>query len=670
MDTGRAFAEHKEVPGGEMRYIVKNRMTVLSICVFLTALVGGAGAQINISNSPSSFSTCPRLAVDSSGNVHAIWAEFYSMNGGYPTSGDAFYAKYNIATKQWSAPLNLSNSGQCFSGEWYCVGIDADASGNVYAIYIDGPSLKLRILSNGSWSSPFNVATAGGGSLESARIAVTAGGDIFAVCCYYPGVYSRARIGGVWESVASLTYPGTVSKFPEISVGTNQVYCVFMDNHYTPSYYTAVYVQRAVTYGAAWSSSQRMTNAATWEEHPAVRVDANDVAHVIYTPYYESNASRDVRYVEGTSSGFSAPLVLGTTGNVHYPSLAVRGTNVYACWQSSGVHYRNRVAGAWAAESAVPNAYCNSLTDVAASPCQDKLYYVWDTWAGDIYFSELAGPGSVPAPSFDTYNSKLYAAIQSDADHGIYYSSMDASLYWYPWVRVPNGATSDKPALAGFNSRLYLTVKGNGNNSIWYNSTDQTDTWAGWTQLSGATPSAPSLAEYLNRLILVVRGENSQIYCRSMDASQYWQSWVRVPNGGTNDKPAVAGFNSRLYLMVKGNGNNSIWYNSADQTDTWAGWTRLSGATPSAPSLAEYLNRLFLVVRGENNQIYCRSMDTSGTWTSWSVVPGQTTSGAPEVAVFNGVLYIVIKGPTGEVLYWNSTIDGVNWSGWSILYGG
>ena len=380
-----------------MKFLTKNKLSFVFFSLILMGSASWAPAQTNISNSPAWFSSCPRLAVDPAGNVHAVWVEFYTMAGAYPTSGDAYYSKYSIATRQWSAPVNLSNSGQCYTGEWYAVGIDADASGNVYVVYIDRPKIQLRILSGGSWGAPFEVGSSPSTDIDSARVAVDASGNIFISWCDsgYRVVYSRARVGGVWEQTATLTFPGTFSKFPEISVGANQVYCVFMDNHFTPTFYTAVYVRRATTLGAAWSSSQRMTTADNWEEHPAVRVDANDVAHVVFTPYYESNASRDVRYVEGTSSGFSAPLVLGNIGGVHYPSLAVRGTNVFACWQSWGVHYRNRVGGTWAAESAVPNLPCYALTDVAASPAQDMIYYASDSSSGEIYFSELPGPGPI-----------------------------------------------------------------------------------------------------------------------------------------------------------------------------------------------------------------------------------------------------------------------------------
>jgi hypothetical protein len=104
------------------------------------------------------------------------------MNGLYPSSGDAFYSKFNIATQQWSAPVYLSNTGHCFSGEWYVVGIDSDPLGNVYVVYVDGPTIKLRILSAGAWSAPFVVGSAPG-EVDSTRIAVDAQGNIF-VCLF------------------------------------------------------------------------------------------------------------------------------------------------------------------------------------------------------------------------------------------------------------------------------------------------------------------------------------------------------------------------------------------------------------------------------------------------------------------------------------------------------
>jgi hypothetical protein len=444
-----------------MRTMSKNWLFILAFWIILFGLPVGANAQTNISNSPGWWSTCPRLTVDPAGNIHVVWAEFFTMSGAYPNSGDAFYSKYNIATKQWSSPINLSNSGQCYSGEWYVVGIDSDPSGNIYIVYLDRPKVKLRILSAAGWSAPFEVGSSPSTDIDSARVAVDAQGNIFVSWCDsgYRVVYSRARVGGTWENVATLTYPGTVSKFPEISVGPNLVYCVFMDNHYISYQYNAVYVYRARTLGATWSSSQRMTSSADSEEHPAVKVDANDIAHVVYTPYFD-NGSRIVRYVEGTINGFSAPLNLGTQGGDHFPALYERGTNIYTSWQSYGVHYRNRVEGAWKGESAVPNSSgIYALSDVATSPTQDKIYYVWDNVSGgscEIYFTSLQGPGPFAPPGTPLI---LSGTVRTPAGNGLANVTM-AGLPTNP-VTSASGAYSDT-VYAGWAGTVTPTLAGAG----------------------------------------------------------------------------------------------------------------------------------------------------------------------------------------------------------------
>ena len=365
----------------------------------LVGLAGWAAGQTNISNSPNWTSTCPRITVDPVGNAHVVWAEFYSMNGPYPSSGDAYYAKLNAATQQWSAPLNLSNSGLCFSGEWYVVGIDSDPAGNVYVVYVDGPTIKLRTLAAGAWSVPFVVGLASG-EVDSARIAVDAQGNLF-VCWFESGpgvIYSRARVGGAWENVATLSHPGVRAKFPEIAVGPNVVYCVWQDGSSGYAYH-AVFATRARTAGASWSSFSRITAGYDAEEHPAVKVDAGDVAHIVYTPYFDASGWRIVRYVAGKSTGWSAPLDLGGLGGAHFPSIGLRGGNLYVVWQlGAGVQNNNRIAGAWTGEAVVPGTSACYLPDVTTSVQQDKKYYVWDG-GGEIMFGARAQVAAGGKPS-------------------------------------------------------------------------------------------------------------------------------------------------------------------------------------------------------------------------------------------------------------------------------
>lgn len=364
----------------------KNGRLLAALLVGLLGIAGPALAQTNISNSPNWHSSCPRITVDPTGNVHVIWAEFYGMSGPYPTSGDAFYARLNIATGQWTTPVNLSNSGGCFSGEWLVVGIDSDASGNVYAVYVDGATIKLRILSGGAWSAPFTVGTAAG-EVDGARVAVTPAGDIF-ICWYEAGpglVRARARVGGTWESAANVSTYGYRAKFPEIAVGANLVYCVWQDGSSGWRYFAA-YAVRAKTFGASWSALKRVSSGTDTEEHPAIKVDASDVAHVVYTPQFD-DGSRCVRYASGTSAGFGTPVNISSLG-VHYPSLGLKGSNLYAVWKwDYGKVYTNeRKGGVWSGESAVPGSGSPELPDVAITASQDKVYYVWDTGSPrDIY---------------------------------------------------------------------------------------------------------------------------------------------------------------------------------------------------------------------------------------------------------------------------------------------
>lgn len=368
------------------------QLLVLSaIGLGLFGLAGLAASQTNISNSPNWFSSCPRVAVDQAGNVHVAWAEFYTWTNSpqVPTSGDAYYSKLDVSTGRWSAPVNLSNTGQVKSYEWYVVGIATDPYGNVYVVYVNGTQLMLRVFSGGAWGAPFLVGSGpGAGGVDSARIAADAQGNIF--ICWWDNdwgiVYSRARVGGTWEGVVQLSKP-VRSKFPEIAVGPNLVYCVFMDAQ-TGYSYQAVYTVRARTYGAGWSAPKRVSSSGEPEEHPAVKVDSADVAHVIYTPWFESDGTRSIRYVSGTSAGWSSPVDIGSRGGVHYPSIGLRGNNLYTVWKwDYGKVYSNeRQAGIWGGQCAVPGSTPCDLPDVAVSPSQDKVYYVWDNgYPQDIY---------------------------------------------------------------------------------------------------------------------------------------------------------------------------------------------------------------------------------------------------------------------------------------------
>jgi hypothetical protein len=90
-------------------------------------------------------------------------------------------------------------------------------------------------------------------------------------------------------------------------------------------------------------------------------------------------------------------------------------------------------------------------------------------------------------------------------------------------------------------------------------------------------------------LYLVVRGMNNRIYFRSYDcASDTWEQWNAVPTGAMCDSPAAAMVGGDLHVVVRGMDEYSLWHgtltNPADP-ESFSGWTRLSDATSSAPTL-------------------------------------------------------------------------------------
>ena len=407
--------------------------------VFL--LAGGlASAGTNLSNSPGIASTGERIAVDTLGNIHVVWAEYYSS-----TTGDALYTKYDVLSKQWSVPLNISMSNQVRSGseEKRPVGIDCDPYGNVYVTYVNKASKKvmLRIQQGGVWGTPIEVATNEGES-DTTRVAVDGSGNIFITWWdqLRYRVYSRACIGGVWESVKLLSAT-TQSKYPDIAVGNNVVFCTWTGRN-DANVYQVWYTQRSKGFGANWTAHQTvapLTSGIKKQQVPCVEIDSSDIAHIVYTPVF-LDGSRTVRYTHWTGSGFSVPVDISVKQLLHYPSLCERGNNLYCDWQVGGydnavsINFNHRISGSWSGEDSVPSSSGGSYCDIATSPAQDKVYYVWDS-NGEIFFHEQVLFTAPPPPDYETYatgdydgDGEMEGAVDFGSSGLMYWNDGDWSL--------------------------------------------------------------------------------------------------------------------------------------------------------------------------------------------------------------------------------------------------
>jgi hypothetical protein len=365
-----------------------------SFCSILLIINNLASGQANVSRSPGLASTSPRIAIDSVGNLHVVWAEYDSE-----TSGDCFYSKYDISSKTWSVPVNLSNSGLVHSAESQACGIDLDGNDNIYVIYVEKNRISMRIFSGGTWETPFPVDSWSGGDCDGARVAVTLDGDIFTSWWITSSsrVYSRARVWGAWEPAEQIS-PAGQAKFSDIAVGGNAVFAVWTQKDTLNQIY---YARRNATSGASWSMPQVVRADSVNQDAPAVEVDDTSIAHIVYILAVARGGIGEVRYTRWTGTGFASTVKVSSTLLLHYPSLHSRGSNLYCCWQEgasgdgTGVFYNNKIDGSWQGIGFAPDSDGCTYPDVSVNPSQSEVYFVWDS-GGEIWCNMGAIEGPPP----------------------------------------------------------------------------------------------------------------------------------------------------------------------------------------------------------------------------------------------------------------------------------
>jgi hypothetical protein len=244
-------------------------------------------------------------------------------------------------------------------------------------------------------------------------------------------------------------------------------------------------------------------------------------------------------------------------------------------------------------------------------------------------FTAIGGSSS-HAPSLAVFGDRQYMAVKGDTDNFIYLRYRDEQGKWSPWTTIPGGTSSSSPALASFNGRLYVAVRGT-TDIIFLCSMDASGNWDPfWTETVAITTESPGLAVFNNRLYLFLKSSwDNSINYRSMDVSGVWSSWFILP-GDTDKTMGLSVFNDLLYVFVKGAGNNSIYYRTMNTSGVWngwgnLGWVNLPGETTEAPSVTVFDGRLYVAVKGATDEnVYIRSADSSGWDQFWTLVPANT----------------------------------------------
>ena len=406
------------------------------LLVFLTLAllaIDGGQAQTNVSRSPQWESWGPRIAVDNAGHVHVVWLELYSSN-----SGDVFYSYYDAATRNWSSPFNLSQSGEVYTPSFWATDIAVDASKRVYVVWVERNRVKLRI-KDGTWGSEILV-NSGGLYYDSPRLGVSPEGDIHIVWWTDDGtIWAKARVGGVWEGTQAISPGQARSKFPDIAICRNLVAACWMQRGPGEAWYQIAYSQRSRTRGASWTASKVVAPSDNDQQHGAIALDYLDRAHIVCTPELYT-ATRQVYYVTGTLAGFEQSVPISSIDNIHYPFIVEAGGNLYVCWQVGGwgdgvgVFYNIKRDGSWTGEKMVPGSSGATYSDLAVTQDESLIYFVWDS-RGEIYVTstgQIPPDNRAPVANFTYYPQKGEAPLTVTFDGSLSYDP-DGTIVRYDW---------------------------------------------------------------------------------------------------------------------------------------------------------------------------------------------------------------------------------------------
>jgi hypothetical protein len=186
-----------------------------------------------------------------------------------------------------------------------------------------------------------------------------------------------------------------------------------------------------------------------------------------------------------------------------------------------------------------------------------------------------------------------------------------------------------------------------------------------------ATFKAEEIVPVEQNAYLTVRGGNNAIYHRTFDKeADSWGSWFALPSGATPKRPATAVASGKLYFVVNGGDDESLWFSSVTLEDSsFSGWTMLTGASQSPPTLASNGTHLALVVQGMNNMVYYRTYDVDGaSWSAWAGLPG-ATSGQPAAAMLGDKLHVVVLSESQMLWHGSVNLDDDSFTGWTMIAG-
>jgi hypothetical protein len=257
------------------------------------------GQSVNVSRSPGVFSWLPRIAVDSRERVFVLWQEIIFSGGTH--GGDILFARSEDGGRNFSAPLNLSNSTA------------GDGKGRINKDIWHNGSLDLVLDNDGA---------------------------LYVAWTEYEGALwvRRSRDGGQTFSNLVRIADSKPARAPSLGVHGNTVYLAWTVGDDESA---DIRVAKSNDGGASFGKPVIVDRSKGYSDAPKLAVDARGTLHLVYAEsergFFGRRHLRYTRSVDGAGS-FERPRDI-SGHDAGFPALSVDGKgNLYVLWERFADH--------------------------------------------------------------------------------------------------------------------------------------------------------------------------------------------------------------------------------------------------------------------------------------------------------------------------------------------
>jgi hypothetical protein len=177
-----------------------------------------------------------------------------------------------------------------------------------------------------------------------------------------------------------------------------------------------------------------------------------------------------------------------------------------------------------------------------------------------------------------------------------------------------------------------------------------------WVKVSSAIGNIPMII-FKSKLYQVRRTSANHFYTRYSQNGHDWSAWVYGAHAYSD--VAMAVHNGYLYQAIRGS-NYHLYVRSTADGESWTAWSSGSKHITGSITMISFNGSLFQTVRGTDGKGYMRSYSVG--WSSWKSLG--TSLGEIETVTY-GPGIIQAKIASNHYLYWRTSVDGVNWLGWT-----